>query len=272
MDTEQVVQALKDQNWDILSPPGRIPEEAAGAILPFLDDADGAVRELAVCCLDEAGGPQAKQGLLKALHDDSGAARSRAGQYLHKFVDAGDLPVLQRELESNRDEFVREQVALMIGRLGDAETIAVLRARAGGEQDEHARHALSLAMARLGDAREVEAYTTRLEAEAAETRASALQDFEYLQDRRYLPHILPLLDDVRDVVPLRRGNVLHYLRVCDVAINAADKALDPPFAFEVGPPTRYSDDQRAQAKAVLADIQETATDDVGGAPAEEPPD
>jgi len=255
MSADQVVQAIRTKDWTVVDPPDRIGPEVAEAILPFLDDEDREARELAVHCLDRAGGERAKQGLLKALRDDYAMARAAAARFLHAHVDQPDLAALLQELESNEDEYVREQLALVVGRIGTEEAIAALGRKMEGEPDTHARHALSLAMARLGDARQVEAYTVRLRSDDVESRVGALEDFEYLAQNQFLPHIRPLLDDGRDGANVAPGGHRYFIRVCDVAVNVLDKVFESPFPFASEQVKRYSDEELAQAKAAFANSE-----------------
>lgn len=272
MSADQVVEAIKTKDWTVVDPPDRIGPEAAEAILPLLDDEDREARELAVHCLDRAGGEKGKEGLLKALRDDYAMARAAAGRFLHAHVDESDLPVLLQELDSNEDEYVREQLALIIGRIGDEETITALGRKMKDEPDTHAQHALSLAMARLGDTRQVDAYTARLRAEDVESRVGALRDFEYLAQKRFLPHILPLLDDRRDGANVAPGGHHYFIRACDVAVNVVDKVFESPFPFASEQVKRYSDEELAQAKAAFANSETWRLQGEESAPVEGDPE
>jgi HEAT repeat protein len=205
-----------------------------------------------VTCLDLAGGASAKEGLLKALHDRTDTVRAAAARFLQDHFAAADVPALEGELSQSRDAFVREQIALLLGKVSaDA---PFLRGSMAREPDEHARHAMSLALARLGDAGQLQELLQRLEQDQPAERVSALRDLPYVNDRRLLVYLVPLLDDTRPGLNVGPSHGHFMLRVCDVAVNIANEMLGGPFPW-VQPVKRYSAAQLLQAKGVVAGIR-----------------
>ena len=255
MNPAQVADRVKHQDWDILGVPGLFGPEAAPALLPLLNDPNAQVRELAVKCLDQAGGPDAKRGLLKALHDNNELVRATASRLLVRHVTPADVAAIRPELAVGRDEYIREQLALLIGRIGNQGEIAYLAQRHAFEKDAHAKHAITLARARLGDQVSKGEYVKTLYDADPMKRAVALADLLYLEDRGLVPSVLPLLDDDRPAKNVGPSHGPYFIRVCDVAINTLDQMLGHPFPFATGFMTRYSPQQIGQAKAVLASVR-----------------
>jgi len=252
MTPSQVAEHVKQKDWNIVERPGIVGADAGPELVPLLNDPDPQVRQLAVTCLDQAGGASAKEGLLKALHDRTDTVRAAAARFLKNHFGAADVPALERELSHSRDEFVREQIALLLGKVSaDA---PFLQSTMATEPDEHARHAMSLALARLGDPGQRHELLQRLQQDQPAGRVSALRDLPYVNDRTLLPHLVPLLDDMRPGLNVGPSHGPFMLRVCDVTVNVANEMLGGLFPW-VQPVKHYSAAELQQVKAVLAGMR-----------------
>ncbi|HEY3065956.1 MAG TPA: HEAT repeat domain-containing protein [Methylomirabilota bacterium] len=250
MTSQEVAGRVKQKDWRVLdAAPG---PDAGSAMLPLLDDPDPEVRELALHVLNVVGGPVARQGFLKALKDRGDTVRSAACRFLHVHATREDVPAILAEVTGSFDEYVREQMGLLVGKLGDANAIPTLERQLAAEPDAHARHGLSIALARLGERRARQAYLERLRADNPRQRAAALEDLLYIGDRRLVLDVLPLLDDLREAVNVAPSATRYFIRVCDVAVNVLDVLLQHPFSFKVERVRRYSAEELAEAKAVAA--------------------
>ncbi len=255
MSPQQIVEQIKLKNWELVSEPGQVGPEAGTAILALLNEPDSEVRELALHALNQVGDKIARQGFLRALKDQDDMVRSAAGQFLLNHHHNEDLPTLKKELAQHEEESVREDVALVIGKIGDKDTIDTLMTQLNQETDEDARHAMSLALARLGEPKNRQAYLQRLQQNDPKQRASDLNDFIYLSDHSMLNDILPLLDDLRDALNVAPSDSKHYIRVADVAINALDAALEHPFSFQIDHQRKYTSEELKEAKLVIQKIK-----------------
>lgn len=256
MTPSKLVERVKAKDWELVEEDaGRIGPEAAPELVGLLDDEDEEVRELAVHCLNAAGGDEARKGLRKALRDSADDVRSAAARFVRAQSRAEDVPDLASELVSNEDEFVREQIALALGALGGPEARRALMARLKDEQDADTRHGISLALARLKNPEHRQAFLERLGAESPGARAKALRDYVYVQDRSLMPEIAPLLDDTREAVDVGPSHGPFWIRVCDVAIQSLDTVLDHPFSFPVDPARHFTPQERNEAKAVIAKVK-----------------
>lgn len=255
MSSQQIVELIKQKDWDIIEEPGKVGADVAPVILPLLDHEDSEVRELAVHCLNEAGGRAARQGFLKALGDSDDMVWAAACRYLQTNYDKEDLEVLTKQLSSNENEYIREHVALVIGRIGDPGSVRMLQTQLQIEKDADAGHAISIALTRLGESKNRQAYIERLRQDDPKQRVLALRDFEYISDKTLLPNIRLLLDDTRDAVNVAPGDHRYYIRVCDVAVNVLDVVLDHPFVFNVDQLRRYSAQELIQAKSVISNYK-----------------
>jgi HEAT repeat protein len=254
MTPAQVVDAVKQKQWSAFAQLGNVGPDAGPALLPLLDDNDSQVRQLAVTVLNQAGGPAAREGLLKELTDRTETVRAAAARFLRRHFTPADLPVVTNTMNTSRDEYIREQLALLLGESGDVSKIPVLRTRVQIEKDTHARLADSLAMARLGDAVAQAELKQRLTLRETKERVAALRDVPYVNRIGLLKDAVPLLDDTRPGLNVGPSHGPYYIRVCDVVVNIANQMLGGRFRW-VEPRKRYSPEELNEVRRVLSTIR-----------------
>jgi hypothetical protein len=254
MSPSQVVEGVKHKQWRLAERPGLVGVDAVPALLPLLSDPDRQVRELTVHCLDMAGGPAAAQGLLRALDDHIETVSAAAARGLANHYTAAEIPAIRVQMNRNPNEYVREQLALLLGKTGDPSNMASLGARGPAEPDEHAQHAMSLAMARLGDvASKNELRSKFLQSGNVPQRVAALRDLPYVNDRSLLASAAPLLDDQRNGLNVGPSHGPYYIRVCDVVVVVMGEMLGRVFSFDPGR-RRFTPEELAEARRVLATL------------------
>ena len=251
MTTEQITERVKQIDRSILQSPEQIPAEAGESLFKLLSADDPDVRELALGCLHYAGGAPARQGIVESLNDDAEAVRSVACRFWPDHEDPAELPALVHQLTTNADAYVRECVALSIGRLGDAEAARPLNNQLKQETDPDAKRAIVLALVRLGDKPTRQAYLARFGDSDPSVRVEALEDFLYVRDDTCLPHIRPLLDDLLDAKNVAPAGHRYHIRVCDVAVQVLDSYFSHPFDFEVQVNKRYKPEELNKVMSVL---------------------
>jgi HEAT repeat protein len=253
MDPSQIVELVKQKKRVPLQQPGAVRADAAPALMPLLNDPDPQVRELAVLCLDRAGGAAAAQGLLKALDDRIETISAAAVRGLANHYTAAEIPAIRVQMGRNPNEYVREHLALLLGKTGDASNTPILGARRPVEKDEHAAHAIGLAMARLGDPASKHELSAHLQSGNVAQRVAALQDLPYVNDRSLLAGASPLLDDQRPGLNIGTSHGPYFMRVCDVVVMVAGEMLGRAFSFETGR-RLYTPEELAEARRVLATL------------------
>jgi HEAT repeat protein len=249
MKSELLLQQIRAKDWSILEQD--LAPDLALQAASLLEVRDEEVRELAVSVLNQAQGEEARRALLRAVYDKSAMVRALAARFLQNHFMSEHLNDLAKLLRAHKDPYIREQVALLLGKLGERKAIVVLEERWSVEKESHARRALTLALARLGEAKHTKALRARLALEAPEERAEALADLLYVQDKSMIPLLRPLLDDVRDAKNVGPSHGPSWIRVCDLAINTLDSLLNHPFPFAINPMKRYDPKEIETAKAYL---------------------
>jgi len=208
-------------------------------------------RALALECLARLGAEETVETLARALDDPHIKVRYKAVRLLHRVHSPEAVPALRRLLAESADEWVRGNAALILGRLEDAAAVADIRQQSEREKDPRAAQQMTLALARLDDAEERKDLLDRLADKDHRVRYEAAGDFEYLNRPALIQHLLPLLDDKREVKNIgpEPFPVLH--RVCDRAVEAVAALFPGKLTFPVGART-YSAEEIAQARTAAS--------------------
>jgi len=151
----------------------------------------------------------------------------------------------------NSDEYVREQMALLLGKIGGAGDTRLITAQKLVEKDEHPRHAMLLASARLRDPEAQQEFLLQLFVDDPHLRAERVMDIVYISDRSLVPKVAPLLDDTRPGKNVGPSHGPYFIRVCDVTVDALDKLLGHPFRFVGIAGRRYEPIEIEQVKAAI---------------------
>jgi len=248
-----LVERVERKEWRVVREMTGAPPDAIEAIAALITSPDREVRTLAVTCLDEVGGPVARRAFLTALDDREEDVRDKAVQAMGNHPAKEDLPEILPRIKAHPDEFVRERLALIVGRIGDPGAIEALKEARRLGQPKEVVAAIQLAMARLGHPESREAALKRLEAPEVEVRRAALEDFVYLGDATAASRVVPLLDDRREARTVGRKTSEYSLRVCDLALDALGNLLgEGIFPFPTGQFHRYTDEEIPAAKRILA--------------------
>jgi HEAT repeat protein len=255
MTTSQIVEFIKQKDWAFTEQPVQIDPAEVPELIALCKDSDPEIRELTLYALSGILGPEARKCILEALHDDDINVRSAATRFLLENFSDGDIKALHAELSDNPDEMVRESVALTLGKIGDPYSKMAVQDRSAVEVDPDAAHAMHLALVRLHDDKNRMLYAQRLRDADPKIRAKAIQDFEYIQDREFVAHIAPLLNDQHPALNIGPSNKKIFIRVCDVAVNVLDKVLNHPFGFEVDEFKTYTPEELAQAAETVQGMQ-----------------
>ncbi len=251
MPTEKTIELIKQKNKTVVSQKVKVSPEVAQSIVQLMQHEDYKVRRIALQVLNNNPGEATRVAVIQGLRDENINVRSLAGRMLLTHYNKQELPVLTKELSANNDEFVREHIALALGKIEDQSAINALKIQNAKETNPEAKHAMHLALTRLKDPESQKHYIQRLQQADPKELAIAIQDFDYIRDPVFLKEMLPLLDDTRAALDVGWSDFPKYIRVCDVVINTMDAALEHPFTFEALESKEYSPDEINQAKDTL---------------------
>jgi HEAT repeat protein len=251
----QLAERVSRRDWNIIERNESVPPAAVPDIAPLLKSDNVEVRELATHVLNAAGGPAAREALFEALQDRNEVVRGNAARFLHNHCTAEQTPQLIGQLRKHSDEYVREQVALLLGKLGDKAAVKPLQEQYAAESFPEAKHAMSLALVRLADVDHTRMYLARLEQDDPKQRVAAVEDFLYIRDRKLVPYFVPLLNDKRDGKNVGPSHGPYWVRVCDVVIFVMDDVLARPFNFPVDRVKKYEPGELNAAAEIMRKVK-----------------
>jgi HEAT repeat protein len=233
----------------------RIGSSAAEPLSRLTTNEDPLVRELALRCLIESGGDGLSRIFAKFLTDEYGSVRGAALAGTSKYIDPSVLPQLINALDSSGDlPEMREQIALLIGRIDSADTRELL-ARLENENDQLARDGIVAALAKLGDQRGRADFVDGLRNAKGDRLKRYLDYVDYINQEWAAKALGPVLYDKTPLMRIGIDGIPNLgpgnLRACDIALNLIAKILKPTFKFPVDMKTNYTDEQLQEARRVL---------------------
>ncbi|MGI6598338.1 MAG: HEAT repeat domain-containing protein [Kiritimatiellia bacterium] len=104
------------------------------------------------------------------------------------------------------------------------------------------------ALLRLKDDEAEKEVLSLLGSNEAESRVKGIECISYADDKKLIPHLVPLLDDKRDAVNVAPSGANYFIRVCDLAVNAIASISQTKTSFIVQNGARYSDDQLGEVR------------------------
>ena len=246
-----IIERIKNKEWNVIRDIKSSGKEIEQSLIPLTTHEDPEIRELTLYCLNEIDDLESNEVFTKALKDDEEAIRNRACLFLHKHHSENIIPDLFREIDDNPDIYVREQMPLIIGRVEDPNSLPELKKYYKKEPDDIVRNNIGLAMARLKEEKCQEKILEDLKNDDVQILYRALKDFEYMNDSTLIKHLLPLLDDLRDVKKIGPSGHNYFLRICDATINVIDSILNHPFEFNGAELRQYTDQELSSGKSVI---------------------
>jgi HEAT repeat protein len=240
---------LASGNWDAAEEAQREGAMALPAIRTYAQSKNSGSRQVAMACASRVGGDEAGAILAAGLTDEDINVQLTAAKELGsgKFPSASGA--ILDQLAKEKDDLVREFLALDAGYLPGNKTIAVLRplAEGTGGLATNAR----MALARLGDARARAVLEKELSSPIPRTRYEALDQLRYVGDTGFIPSAKKLLDDAEPGRRIGTARNPRFRRVCDQAVDTLTflLKLNPP--FHVAPERIYSKEELSQFKLLL---------------------
>lgn len=232
----------------------RLGPAAESELLPLLGNADPDVRELAVECLGDAGGPAAPLALVRALADPELAVASAAVGGLQRLAAPALAPELLLAFDAARDWMIRLEISRLLGTL-EGWKPPRLRERVAREPHPAVREMMIVALARRGEP-EARAALARWLGEAVPADSPRLVGHAwYVSQPWLLRPLLPLLDDWTPALRTVEGLPgPPHLRVCDLVVNLVCTLSDHRFSFAPKPGSNYDLSVLEEVKAYLASL------------------
>lgn len=225
---------------------------ANAELTPLLKNADPEVREIAVYCLDETGGPAALQAMASALSDENLQVRGAALQGLQHRADRASYDALLAAYDRSQDAYTRQQVMLILGRIAGANDVGDLKRRCVDEKEPTTQEGCVVSLALLNDDAAQKEFIRRLQASKQQERARYLDYSQLIHAAWLVKPLAPILDDKTPMVRVgvdARPDLIQDLRACDLALNLIVAISRRTFSFPVNRATNYSDAQIAEVRS-----------------------
>ena len=252
-----IAEAIKKKDWRAVqsaqaSGPAVVPQ-----VEPFTRDADMVVRALATDCLAAAGGPRAQDLMINALLDTSEQVRIAAVNGLHARPPQGKEPDLFAAWDKagdQRDGYVRQQVPMIVGRLGTPESINDIKARRHDDKRGFVQDGLLSGLAKLADPDARREVGRTIRASFGKRIAEFMPFVTYLDHEWTLPYLLPLMDHYEEALELSTHIISFKRRGVDLAIDEVLRLKPALFQIPRDTTGNYTPAQIAEVKKYLASL------------------
>lgn len=226
------------KTWDLIQD----KQKALPIALKLLKHPNSFTRDIVANCLSDIKSPSVMQAFIDLLQDPSKEVRSTAISYLDSHADRSVLSGLIKNLE-NSDGMIRQNVALLIGKLGDASKLPQLRNAYNKETDAKVKRDIGLAMAKLGDIQSRENILLPFKKSLLDQQYQAILDLTYIDDKQLAKELKPGLDNRNNAYLISHfeQKPLIYGRVCDATVNLLAQWFPNAFTFKVDRYKKYSD-------------------------------
>lgn len=247
MTTKEIQTSMAAHDWRLVaqaqnSGPAFVPQ-----VRPFMQSADELQRLLAVDCAVAAGGPDAGEMLLSALQDANEQVRINAVNGLHRVPMPA--PRLLKAYDTSRDSFVRQQLALILGRddsVAEAELRGRLIAADSDRPDTEVVDGLVAALAKHGASAERDRFSLMLRSGRGERIKTLIDYCRYIDQQWLVPALRPVLDRDEMAVDLSSHRTTLRLRGKDLAVDEIARLTGQQFSFTPDGKTNYSSSQVAE--------------------------
>lgn len=224
---------------------------ASAEVIKLTKHDDVKVRRIALNCLDEIGGAEAVMAMAEALSDDDPQVRAAGLRGLQHHPEPAVYRNLLNAYDEVFDAYTRQQLALLIGKMGTVVKINDLQLRCTKEQAREAQEGCNVALAHLGDQPAQAEFIKHLQETHGADRARYLEYASYLHAPWLLRPLLPILNDKSPMIRVgvdARPDLIDSLRACDLAVILIAGIAQPKFSFMVNRMTNYNDDQLAEVR------------------------
>jgi len=251
MSIESLREQILAKNDVILIETEKLGSSALPMLIELLDHSDDDVRDLALGCLSVIYADKVPLLLIEALGDRNQDIYMHAMQILlARQLDSSHLPALIDHL-NHPDSEVREEIPSLLGGLDNQEAVIPLAKQLDDEDNKSVIKSIKLALARLGNDECKNEFVAYLAAEEPDDRLRAIEDLEYINDKKLASNLLPLLDDQADGYEIGDPDFPEYSRICDAAITLVSDWYEKPFGFDVDDIKIYSDEEIEEARKFL---------------------
>lgn len=205
---------------------------------------DDKVRLIVMYCLRETGGDSALETLMDGLQDTNSQVRAAAVAGLFRNANASLASPLLKRISKIEDGYIRQQVALLIGKLGNPKNnMSPLISHCRYENDAVAKEGCIAALAKFGDEDAKKEFMLQLKRSHRRDRARYLEYCEYIHEIWLLEGLSEVLDDPDPMIRIGVDGLPdypEYLRANDIAVNLIASLTEHKFTFDIAKNKNYN--------------------------------
>jgi HEAT repeat protein len=254
MNMTQIKNRILAKDWEVIEDVKSVGPSATAILSQLATHEDRDVRVLSLVCLNETGSEEVSLIFANALKDKEMEVRNRAIAFLEKSYNPSVLPILIKELSSNKDEYIRSRIPLVMGSIGDRKVVPRLREELSRESEGELAENIHLALAKLGEEIEQKHILEGLDSSSDQIRFETLKKVEYIDDKRLVKRLSPLLNDRSEVFNISPGSPDLFMRICDFTVKVIGSLSDHPFSFPSDEIRIYKDEEITEVKRFVESL------------------
>lgn len=196
----------------------------------YIQSSDLDVRDVTVSFLDQIAQPWCYRWYIIALDDQVGQIRASAGKGILNLKKTGSIDQIFAAITAEHRLYPEHEVATpylikTIGNIGQQTDIKKLVQVVGAIKTDDLsmddiQKALLAALTKLGDPDAIDSVDNSLLMGSSVEKMHALEIVEYTDDKKWVPKVVPLLEDISVAHSYEKGPVRIKKRVCDFALRA----------------------------------------------------
>lgn len=259
-DLQELIQSVLNKEPASVLIAKRIGQSANAELQKLAVNEDAKVRRIALYCLNETGGPSAIKTFIDSLMDKDPQVRGTALSGINNHLPSQEYyNAIIEVYDKSDDPYVRQQVALIIGRMNVINSVQDIKRRYEKERDPLAQEGCIVALAKLGDISAQEEFIKRLNASSNRVRLRFLEEYcPYINSKWLLKPLSAILEDKSPLLYVGlEGNApetIQDLRACDLAVNLIANISMHKFSFEINRSTNYNDAQISEVKRYVQSL------------------
>lgn len=250
MSSEEVLKAIREHDWGLVTRAFTAPPSVVGEIGRALPQLDNEAKEIAVATIEHNSWPASGQLLLRLTGDPTLQVAAGAARALSKTHDVPPINDILAAIPQRENDFVRGRLYLLAGRTNDAGKLEALRGLAAKEKNPDVAFDAQVAAVKLGGETERAKFLERVRS-AKPDQATRITDYlRYLVDPRLAKGMIPWLSNSAPVFRLGTDRDPRMARMCDVAVYTAHQ-LGVKFYIEPERMANFEGSIIANANAAL---------------------
>ena len=261
MDAAAIERLIADGNSEVidLENLAKIEKKEYHFIGKYITSSNMRVKDVALCFLRSMNQSWCYKWYLQLLGDPDPQIRAGAGDGILQLKTVGNANEILYYMENEKKNYSGDVAAIqylikVVGNIGNSDDVKQLKeivssVKTNEVEKNKIQKALFAACTKLEDKDTVHTVENMLATGSSVERMEALEIVQYTEKAKWIPYVIPLLQDKSEAVSFEIGNNRVSKSVCDYAANAL-LYIDPAKKLPIEPlgPFPYSDQKIEEVK------------------------